>query len=161
MMTCWTGLTASERHLVIGELFVDTSALYAIHDRDDRCHRRAAEIWSVLLDAVSDGQEISVLTHSSVLVETSALVQRRLGIASLRDLHNLTIPLLDVVWVDSELHARAVSALLAAGRKDVSLVDWTSFELMRSVGVSDAFAFDDDFEQQGFRLISAESLANP
>ena len=35
-------------------------------------------------------------------------------------------------------------------RRDVSLVDWTSFELMRELGVVQAFAFDDDFASQGF-----------
>ena len=34
--------------------------------------------------------------------------------------------------------------MLAAGVRDVSLVDWTSFELMRRLGVAEAFAFDDD-----------------
>jgi predicted nucleic acid-binding protein len=43
-----------------------------------------------------------------------------------------------------------VSALLAADRRDVSLVDWTSFELMRARGVSAALAYDDDFAAQGF-----------
>jgi len=40
--------------------------------------------------------------------------------------------------------------MLAAGRRDVSLVDWTSFELMRQRGVDHAFAFDVDLDDQGF-----------
>jgi predicted nucleic acid-binding protein len=43
-----------------------------------------------------------------------------------------------------------VAALLAAATSDVSLVDWTSFELMRRKGIETALAFD-DFERQGFR----------
>jgi uncharacterized protein len=50
-----------------------------------------------------------------------------------------------------------VSAMLAAGQRDVSLVDWTSFELMRRLGVNTAFAFDDDFAEQGFDLLPAAS----
>lgn len=46
-----------------------------------------------------------------------------------------------------------MSALLGAGRGDVSLVDWTSFELMRERGTDAAFAFDDDFPAQGFTLL--------
>jgi predicted nucleic acid-binding protein len=57
---------------------------------------------------------------------------------------------LTVRWVDADLHGRAVSALLAADRREVSLVDWTSFEMMRSRGVEAAFAYDDDFGAQGF-----------
>lgn len=55
-----------------------------------------------------------------------------------------------VTWIDESLHTRAVTAMLAAGRRDVSLVDWTSFELMRQRGVDHAFAFDVDLDDQGF-----------
>lgn len=130
-------------------LFVDTSALYALHDRDDHQHAAAARIWRSMLDVLADG-DLRVVTHSAVIVETSALVQRRLGMAALRDLHHETLPVLEIVWVRADLHQRAVSALLAADRRDVSLVDWTSFELARDRGITRVFAFDDDFVVQGF-----------
>jgi uncharacterized protein len=40
--------------------------------------------------------------------------------------------------------------VLAAGRRQISLVDWTSFTVMRERTITHAFAFDDDFERQGF-----------
>jgi predicted nucleic acid-binding protein len=55
--------------------------------------------------------------------------------------------------VDPDLHDRAISAMLAARRRDVSLVDWTSFELMRHHGIKSAFAFDSDFTDQGFSVL--------
>jgi predicted nucleic acid-binding protein len=130
-------------------VFVDTSALSALLDRDDRRHGDAAARWSGLLDDLVAGA-LRPVTHSSVVVETSALVQHRLGIPALRDLHADLLPVLEVTGVDDDLHRRAVSALLGAGRRDVSLVDWTSFELMRTAGIAVAFAFDDDFADQGF-----------
>jgi predicted nucleic acid-binding protein len=36
----------------------------------------------------------------------------------------------------------------------VSLVDHTSFIVMRSLGISRAFAFDDDFAREGFALVT-------
>jgi predicted nucleic acid-binding protein len=39
--------------------------------------------------------------------------------------------------------------------RQVSLVDWTSFVLMRRRGTSEAFAFDDDFTRQGFTLFGS------
>lgn len=130
-------------------VFVDTSALYAVLDRDDRNHPLAARGWNRLLDGIAD-DTVEGCTHSSVLVETTALVQHRLGMPAVRALHDLLVPVLEVVWVDPQLHRRAVAALLAADRRDVSLVDWTSFEVMRERGIDTAFAFDDDFAARGF-----------
>jgi predicted nucleic acid-binding protein len=57
-----------------------------------------------------------------------------------------------VLPADEALHAAATAALLAAGLREVSLVDWTSFELMRRLGATQAFAFD-DFARQGFATL--------
>ena len=42
---------------------------------------------------------------------------------------------------------------ITAIRRKVSFVDWVSFEVMRRAGVASAFAFDADFETQGFRTV--------
>jgi predicted nucleic acid-binding protein len=130
-------------------VFVDTSALYAGLDADDDAHGAAVATWTEL---VEDGTPLR--THHGVLVETTALVQRRLGMAAVRDLHHALVPTLSVRWIDAVLHRTAMTALLAAGRRDLSLVDWTSFEMMREERLSDAFAFDADFTAQGFHLVS-------
>ena len=48
---------------------------------------------------------------------------------------------------------RRVKALLAAGRRTVSLVDWVSFLVMRRHGVRRAFTFDQDFAVEGFEVL--------
>lgn len=126
--------------------FVDTSALYALLDRDDAHHSEAARLWAELLR-----REEALLTSNYVLVESAALVQRRLGIDALRTLLGDLVPVVQVVWVDERLHDAACTALLASGRQDVSLVDWTSFEFMRRHGMRHAFAFDQDFWSLGFQ----------
>lgn len=128
-------------------VFVDTSALYAVLDRDDANHAAAAAAFSSLLGTAV------LVSHSHVAVESSALVQRRLGADAIRTLHDDVLPALEVSYVDESLHRSAVAALLASGARDVSLVDWTSFELMRRLGAVEAFAFDDDFARQGFDLV--------
>lgn len=67
------------------------------------------------------------------------------------------LPQVEVWWVDETLHGAATAALLASGARALSLVDWVSFELMRRLGLSEAFAFDDDFEEQGFALLPARA----
>ena len=128
---------------------IDTSALYAVLDADDRRHPTAAVGWERLLDGIVSGGDEAV-THSGVVVECAALVQHRLGMQAASALHRQLLPLVRVVWVDEALHDRAVAALLAAGRREVSLVDWTSFELIRTYALETAFAFDAHFWEQGF-----------
>ena len=59
--------------------------------------------------------------------------------------------------VDAALHRAGSDALLAAGRRDVSLVDCVSFAAMRREGIADAFAIDRHFAEQGFRCLSERS----
>ena len=94
-------------------------------------------------------------------MESFALVQRRLGLEALRALADVLVPILRPLWVDETLHAAAVAALFTAGRRRLSLVDCTSFELMRRYGLTEAFALDDDFARQGFRLLPESRPAHP
>ena len=89
------------------------------------------------------------------MVETTALVQRRLGLEALRRFVDDLLPLVEVAWVDEALHGEAREALLAAGRRNVSLVDWTSFLVMRRHGVRRAFTFDPDFGVESFEVLPA------
>ncbi len=127
--------------------FVDTSALYAVLDRDDQSHVAVAPAFRALLD------EEWLVTSSYVVVETAVLVQSRLGVAAAHDLHERLLPALDVTWVEEDVHRAAVAALLAAGRRDVSLVDHVSFELMRRSSISRALAVDAHFAEAGFEIL--------
>lgn len=129
-------------------LFVDTSALYALVDRDDRYHVRAAAIWRERLEAHE-----RLLTTNYVVVEASALIQQRLDIGALQTFTLDLLPAVETVWISEEEHRAAVSACLTAGRRGLSLVDCASFEVMRRAGVRHAFAFDPDFEAAGFELV--------
>lgn len=86
-------------------------------------------------------------------METSALAQRRLGLDAVEALRGALVPVLTVVWVDRDLHDQALAATLAGGDRETSLVDRTSFELMRRRGITRAFAFDSHFADHGFELV--------
>ena len=129
-------------------VFVDTSALLAVLDADDEFHPPARRTWEDLLQRAED-----IFCTSYVLVECFALVQNRLGIEAVRVLVDDVLPVMRVHWVTPEEHQAGVGAMLTAGRRDLSLVDCVSFDAMRRQSVSDVFAFDQDFAEQGFRLV--------
>ena len=95
----------------------------------------------------------ALLTSNYVLVETCALLQRRHGIGYVRRLQTEAVPVLRVAWVTSEQHEAALSGLLAANRRDLSLVDCTSFVLMRELAIARVFARAPHFAEQGFSVV--------
>ncbi|MFH1575285.1 MAG: PIN domain-containing protein [Acidobacteriota bacterium] len=131
-------------------LFVDTSALYALLDADDRFHRAAAAAFSNL----SPGKDL-MLCSSYVVLETLALLQTRVGIDAVTKWKTEFQAILEIVWVDRRLHEEALTALVAANQPAISLTDWTSFLIMRERGIELAFSFDHHFAQQGFHLLPA------
>ena len=129
-------------------IFTDTSAFYAVLDRDDDNHQKARRIWN---EVFSD--ENTVVTSNYVLVESFTLIQHRLGLEAVRAFQEDVLPLISIEWVTEATHRSGVSALLAASRRKLSLVDCVSFELMRTLGIKTAFAFDPHFAEQGFKRI--------
>ena len=128
-------------------VFVDTSAFLAVLDRSDRLHDAAREAWEKMLTR----GDIFV-SHNYVLVETYAVVLRRLGLEAVRVFERDVVPILRLAWVTRDIHEAAVAAHLMAARRDLSLVDCASFEVMRRAGLTRAFAFGDHFGEYGYEL---------
>ena len=126
-------------------VFVDTSALYAVLDRDDANHTFAAAEWRRLVDG-----ETTLVVSNYVIVETTALVQHRLGMQAVRALVDSMESVLVVEWVTRDDHSSAQSAVITANRRKLSLIDCTSFVIMRRLGLRQVFTFDAHFAEQGF-----------
>ena len=129
---------------------VDTSALLAVLDRSDERHTAAKAIWEDLLKA-SHG----LVCHNYILVETSAVLARRIGMEAVRVFERDVVPVLRLVWVTREIHEASVGAHLTADRRALSLVDCASFEVMRRTGVRTAFAFDPHFKEFGYEILTS------
>ena len=57
---------------------------------------------------------------------------------------------IEIVWVDEDLHTKAVELLTKRKDKDYSLCDAVSFVLMKQRKITDALTTDKHFEQEGF-----------
>ncbi len=93
-----------------------------------------------------------LVTSSFVLVETTALLQRRIGLMPVNDFYAKIFPLLEVVWVNDNWYAKGMQRLLTQSNWDITLVDYISFEIMEALEIKWAFAFDKHFEENGFAI---------
>jgi uncharacterized protein len=129
---------------MIGDgIFCDTSGFLALLNADDDFHMQAAEFWRNL------GTR-HLFTSDYVRLETCSLIQRRLGSKALLDLCDKILVMIDILPVGEEGFERAVSTWRLARRRQLSLVDITSFDCMRKHGIQQAFAFDGHFREEGF-----------
>lgn len=131
--------------------FVDTSAFYALLDADDKNHEEAKFVWVLSLQ-----QPDSLCFTNYVILETIALIQHRIGLDAVRTFVEDILPVVRVEWVTEADHAAALGLLLSTGRRQVSLVDCTSFVVARRLGVPAAFCYDAHFEQFGFQRLRHE-----
>jgi len=129
-------------------IFVDTSALLALLSAEDINHPAAIHCWKNL---VQSGE--TLLTNNYVVVESIAIMQNRLGLEAVRSLQADLLGIIQVEWITPEDHHSAVESILAANRRNLSLVDCSAFQTMRLRGIQTAFTFDRDFKVQGFRLL--------
>ena len=129
-------------------VFVDTSALLPLLDRDDAAHAEMVDAVKALL-----GEGLPLYTTSYIQVEAGALVKRRLGSIAFAELGKALDSTVETVWVDEALHREAWARAAKEPRKGPSLVDWTSFLVMQDLGLDTALTLDGHFEKEGFRVL--------
>jgi len=131
----------------VAQLLVDTSAVYALIDRDDTYHRKAV----TLLRSVPRRGLTPLLTNF-IMAESHALLLSRLGAEIARDW------LLRQIWpverITPEDEEKAREIIRRYSDKSFSYTDATSFAVMERLGIKEAFAFDPHFRQYGLKLLS-------
>ncbi len=129
-------------------IFIDTSAFLAVLNASDQFHPAAKQSWGQMLTSDS-----ALFSSNYIILETTTLLQHRFGIEAVRLFESDILPILEIAWIDEPIHKQGMSALLVANRRNLSLVDCTSFEIMRQLGLDAAFTFDPHFSEQGFGII--------
>ena len=59
----------------------------------------------------------------------------------------------DSIWIDQTIHHAGMVVVLTTNYRKLSLVDCTSFEILRNLLVEKVFTFDSHFSEQGFNQI--------
>ena len=119
--------------------FVDTSAIVALVDRDDRTHGDAVDAYHTLVD---DGYRLFTTNH--VIRETFDLLAATLGHAVATQW--LTDVGLAVYVTDNQDEERARERILAASvNRPIRYSDAISLSVMERLGIDEAFAVDPDF----------------
>ena len=134
---------------MVRNILIDTSAILAIVSPGDRFHTQSREIYSELVER---GDQL--YTNSYVLVESSALIHRRLGFEPLLAFIQSIRGIWATIWIDRFTHEEIWDRMRTRGGARLSLVDWSvivSSEMTRSA----IFAFDSDFSQEGLTVIPA------
>jgi predicted nucleic acid-binding protein len=137
------------------DLFVDTSGCLCALDVNDPQHRAAAQIW---LNAVR--QKHALASTNYVVAELVALLSLgRYGFSRPQVLARINAlkadPTIHILHIDEATDAEAWKLLEARSDKDWSLVNASSFVLMKRFGMTEALTTDHHFAQAQFvRLLT-------
>jgi uncharacterized protein len=130
-------------------MLIDTSGFFSLYSDEDQQHTTAEATY------LESRQRI---TTSYVLAEYVALALIR-GLPRTEVLafseEILDDASVEIIWVNEDLHRRAIELLRDRQDKTYSLCDAVSFVLMRERGETEALTTDRHFEQEGLvRLLT-------
>ena len=131
----------------MSEVFADTGAFVALVDADYRNHRAARRFVRGL---AKRGR--SLVTSTYVVDEAITLIRLRVGHATAVGFGERLFRTrwCRIVDIDEDLRRTAWEVFLRHADQVFSFTDCTSFALMRSMALTEAFAFDADFGAAGF-----------
>lgn len=136
----------------MNRIFADTSGWAALADVSEPFYEESTEIYSA---AIKNGKRL--VTTNYVLAELVALMTSPMRFHRPRIIEFIDgikeSPHFDIIHIDKELDARSWDLLTNRADKKWSLVDCSSFVVMRENGISDALTTDHHFEQAGVRLL--------
>ena len=115
----------------------------------DDAHVRATRLWKEL-----QRQPTRLVTSGYVFSEAITLTRIRGGHDAAVRLGEFLLKsrVMELAEVSAQMRGAAWELFVQHDDKDFSFTDCTSFVIMRELGLTDAFAFDEHFTQMGFRV---------
>ena len=132
------------------EVFVDTSALYALIDRNDSRHSAARDVVAALINA-----RRHLVTTDYVVTETVNLANARRGaLVGLRilDLFEQSAGI-RMEWIGPDRFAATKAFFRKYSDQGFSFTDCSSFTIMRELRVTAALTTDRHFKAAGFQVL--------
>ncbi len=128
------------------QVFVDTGYFIARLAERDQWHARAVRAWS---------EEMEPVTSNLIINETATLLQaRRLFSTALSFVQTSAASReIRVVHVDPVVQAQAWDLFARYGGAGATVIDCSSFAIMRSLSIRRAFTFDQHFQAAGFEIL--------
>ena len=133
------------------DIFIDTSYVLALFNKDDAYHD-AARYWA---SALSSGQFVT--THAILLEIGNAFAKvtlRQAGIGILRRFEQDAQ--IEIIPYSSKWHEKAMQMYESRLDKEWGLIDCVSFVVMQKYGLLEALTTDTHFQQAGFRALLLE-----
>jgi len=133
-------------------VYLDTSGVLAFLSLDDASHHAARVAWEAALN-----HELKMVMTDYVRLESWSLIQNRLGLEAAADFKNRILPACRIEAVSEQGFEILSRQVLLGRRRNLSLVDLSSFECMARLKISKAIAFDRHFTEQGYCLPSVDA----
>ncbi len=129
-------------------IFVDTSAFIALTFSPDSFHLKAVAWWK------ENKQEIFI-TSDVVVIETLGWVRYKAGKKTAVEVGErfYSKSELEVVKIIQEDEKNAWNYFKKLHGDGISMVDCTSFAIMKRLKIKKVFAFDNDFQKAGFSVL--------
>lgn len=133
-------------------VFVDSSEFLAAFNPRDEHHQEAKLIWYGLI-----ARRARLYASNFIIAETHNLFLVRVGHNQARAfLRTFALSAMTLIRVTATEEAQARAIVLQFTDKDYSLTDGTSFVIMKRLGISHAFTFDQHFGQYGLQALTRD-----
>jgi len=134
----------------MGHIYIDTGALIALSDRNDKNHERA-----VLYFRTAVKRRVLFVLGKHVVIEYIDGVAKRINkIKAIQELDSIIgSKLLLIEWEIKEDWVQAIEYFKRYKDQKIDLTDCLSFSIMERMGIDTAFTFDSDFQTHGFKVM--------
>lgn len=130
-------------------IFVDTSALIALGDRNDKNHKKAVKFFRETIKTTR------FVIPKHIIVEYIDGVTKRIGKKeAMERLDNILSSKLVIIQHDKlKDWEKAIEYFFKYSDQEIDLTDCLSFAMMERLDLRTAFTFDSDFKTHGFEVV--------